>query len=883
MPKYESGRTRLSSIMEDDKQAADKRKSSAGNKKQSVAQTTAAPRIKPAPVAAGAKRFTGFSGIAGFFRYAKEFAGYLFDTLFRRSRKFQVLLAAVCAGVIIAFIFILRADFKNVKALAVFKPDVTTRIYDKNDVLIAELFKQKREPVALDKVPKDLINAFIAIEDNKFYTHHGVNPRGILRAFFVNLMAGGVKQGGSTITQQLAKILLTTRERSIVRKIKEACIAVMMEMSYSKDEIMQLYLNQIFLGHGAYGVESAAKLYFEKDIWNCTLAECALIASLPSAPNRFSPIRHPEESMQRHKVVLAKMVELGFITVKQAEDAYGGFWPDYLVRISGMEPGITAWNARVNEAPWFTEYIRRKLIQTYGEETVYSKGLSVYTTLDITKQKSAQKALWEALEKQTKISGRLAFKNDDIFMERFYDEISVVSDLFDINSMSRRGSLENEKFNSFFRSELAEEFEGINFLTGLNNAGELMDAYKSTFSDDKELQGVEGALVSINHTNGYIEAMVGGSPFTSINQLNRVMQSRRQPGSSIKPLLYAAAIESREFTPATTVLDSPIVYLDNEGGSWVPENYEGDFKGLVPLRKALSLSINVVSVRIAEKIGIDAVIKYYAKLLKMNGADAKKRIHRNFSIALGSIEVSPFELTRAFAIIANGGKDVIPFSIRYIKDRDGNVIENQEEDVNKQLAEERKNGKIQIIRPDTAQVMISLMRSVVEHGTGLNARADSAAAGKTGTSNNWKDAWFVGFTPQLTTGLWVGYDKLGLSLGRGQTGGVVCAPVWGRYTRAVNRGGTFPTYAGLSGASVCAKTGFLPSRDCSDVISEVFIPGTVPTKTCSACVSQRVSSELPKEGPKKNIFREQKEDVMNSLYEDKADFVSDDVGDELLR
>lgn len=861
MPKYESGRTRLTSFIE--KKAENKSAGERGTKAKG----------------AGPKSAAGL-------RYAFEFAEYLFDRLFRKSNAFKFIFAAACAGFIAAFIFILTSDFKKVKALAVFKPDVTTRIYDKNDVLIAELFKEKREPVKLEKIPKNLINAFTAAEDNEFYSHHGVNPKSILRAFFVNLMAGGVKQGGSTITQQLSKILLTSRERSIFRKMKEACIAVMMEFSYSKEEIMELYLNQIFLGHGAYGVESAAKLYFGKHVWECSLAECALLASLPSAPNLLSPIRHPENSMQRHKIVLAKMVEAGHISVKQAEEAYLSFWPDYLSYISGIEPTVTAWSSRVNEAPWFTEYIRRNLIKKYGEDTVYNEGLRVYTTLDLNKQKAGQKALWEALGRQTKVSGRLAFKNDDVFIDRFYDEVSLIFDIFDINGFTRKGSMENERINSLFRSELAEEIEGLNLLAGIDGLGAFMDSYKSTFSDDKELQAVEGALLSINHTNGYIEAMIGGSPFTSINQLNRAMQSKRQSGSAIKPLLYSAAIESREFTAATPVLDSPIVYLDNEGGSWVPENYEGDYQGLIPLRKALALSINVISVRIAEKLGIETVIKYYAKLLKIGEADMGKRIPRNFSIALGSLEVSPFELTRAYAIFANGGRDVIPFSVRYIKDRDGNLLENPEEEIRKRLEQKKKDGSIQVIKPETAQVMISLLKTVVEHGTGSRASSGTAAAGKTGTSNNWKDAWFVGFIPNLTTGIWIGYDKLGLSLGQGQTGGTVCAPVWGNYMRKAAEGSApkaFPAYAELASAAVCARTGFLPSRSCTEVVREIFIPGTVPEKVCSACIAVREGSELPKKGPRENILREQKRDVLNSLKKDNTDFISGDVGDELLQ
>jgi penicillin-binding protein 1A len=707
-----------------------------------------------------------------------------------------------------------------------------------------------------------------------------------VRAFFVNIMAGGIRQGGSTITQQLSKILLTSRERNIFRKIKEAFIALMMEATYSKEEILQFYLNQIFLGHGSYGVESAAQFYFEKHIWNCSLAECALLASLPSAPNLLSPIKHTKASIQRHRIVLAKMVEMGFITIEQAEEAYLKFWPDYLAKISEMAPTASAWNSRVDRAPWFTEFIRRKLIARYGEEAVYNRGLLVYTTLDVNKQRAAERAMYSALERQTVTSSQLAFRNEDFFMDNFSEELELLSGLFSISGFAKTGSREADKGSGAFRNDIVEELEGLNYLTGLDSVGNFIDDFKSSYMEDRQLQKVEGALISINHQNGYIEAMVGGSPFTSINQLNRTMQSRRQPGSSIKPLLYAAAFESGDFTPATALLDSPIVYLDNEGGDWIPENYEGEYNGLVRLRKALALSINVVSIRIADKLGIDYVRRYYGRFLKLNASEIKERIPRNFSIALGSVEVSPFELTRAYAIIANGGKDVVPFSIRYVKDRDGKVLENQEDETRKILEKEAADGTIQIIKPETAQLMISVLRGVVEGGTGGSAACGRPAAGKTGTTNAWKDAWFVGFVPQLTTGIWIGYDRMGMSLGIGQAGGSVAAPAWGEYMRnAMSNEAVidFPVYAGLSQKDICARSGLLPSSDCKSTLSEVFMPGTEPGRECETCKNIEYNVAVPKKGPRDNISRDQKQNVLKSLKRNSGESIINDIGDQLLK
>lgn len=805
-------------------------------------------------------------------------------------KNYRATIIGLFTGMIIAFVIILIIDFNRVQDLATYQPDITTKIYDKNNILISELFREKREIVPFEKMPKNLVNAFVAIEDNEFYDHWGVNPRGIVRAFFVNLFAGGIKQGGSTITQQLAKILLTSRERSLYRKAKEACIALMIEAKFSKEEILKLYLNQIFLGHGAYGVQSASKLYFQKDVWDLNLAECALLATLPSAPNLLSPIKYPKSSIARHKIVLGKMVEMGYITVDEAEKAFINFWPDYLYKIGDIPPTITTFSSRVDRAPWFTEYIRRELVKKYGEETVFSEGLSVYTTLDVNKQMAGQRILKAALDRQSAVSGSLSFKNDTFMIENFSDEVSLISYITNFKDIAKKGSAETSRLNSLLRANVIEELEALNFLAGLDTVSNFIDRYKTTYADDREQQRVEGCIISINQQNGYIEAMIGGGEFSSINQLNRTMQSKRQPGSSIKPLLYTAAIESGKFTAATSVLDSPIVYLDTEGGDWLPENYEGEYYGFVRLRRALEKSINVISIRIADTIGIDMVMNYYAKLLKMNDSEKRARIPRNLSIALGSIEVSPYELTRAYAILANGGREVIPFAIRHIKNRKGEIIENREAEINSILEEKRQNGTIQIVKPETAQVIISMMRSVITSGTAKAASIGRPVAGKTGTTNNWKDAWFVGFSANMTTGLWIGYDKLGLSLGIGQTAGGIAAPVWGEYMREALKNDPvldFPVYAPLETMKVCANSGMLPGPKCASTIDEIFAPAFVPDRECDVCSGMKSVLPMATTTPDENIVQGQKKTIMNNINNNnksgKKESIINSIGNELLQ
>ena len=329
-----------------------------------------------------------------------------------------------------------------------------------------------------------------------------------------------------------------------------------------------------------------------------------------------------------------------------------------------------------------------------------------------------------------------------------------------------------------------------------------------------------------------------------------------------------------------------MLFRSTEGGDWLPENYEGEYYGFVRLRRALEKSINVISIRIADTLGMDTVMSYYAKLLKMNDSEKKARIPRNLSIALGSIEVSPYELTRAYAIIANGGQDVIPFAIRYIENRNREVIENREQEINSILEEKRKNGTIQIIRPDTAQVLISMMRSVITSGTARAASIGRPAAGKTGTTNNWKDAWFIGFTANLTTGLWIGYDKMGLSLGIGQAAAGIAAPVWGNYMREALKNDPvldFPTYAPLAVMKVCANSGLLPGPRCAEAVDEVFVPGTVPDRECDICTGLKSNVPIASKAPDENIVKGQKDKIMKNIRDGKKDSIINNIGNDLLR
>lgn len=834
---------------------------------------------------------SGFKGFhfdgVGFIQRVIGFLTDIFHTVRTRYTEFYTVIGIVAGALFLGFIIMLGVDFYQVRQLADFQPNVTTQILDQNGELVSELFWQKREVVPFDKIPKDLVNAVVSMEDNEFYDHWGVNPKGIVRALFINIMSGRVKQGGSTITQQTAKILLTNQKRNIFRKVKEACIALMLEASYSKEKILELYLNQIFLGHGAYGVQTASKIYFEKNVWELNTAQCALLATLPSAPNLLSPIKYPERSMRAHRIALAKMVDQGYLKTKDAENAYLNFWPDYLKYINDIPPTMTAASERIDHAPWFTEYIRRKIVEKYGEDMVFNKGLIVYTTLDLKKQLAAEKIIGPSLKRQSYVSSSLSFKNEDMVTETMAPIVDAFTLLCDIDPYGGKTTLLEKKTNDYFQDNVLDSMESLNYIVGCDPVGDFMADYRRKFQEDKEFQNVEGALITINHRNGYIEAMIGGSGFTSFNQLNRAVQARRQTGSSIKPLLYSAAFDVKKFTPATAVLDSPIVFLDNDGGEWTPENYEGDYEGLVRLRVALAKSINSVSIRIAEKIGIQTVLDYYAKFLHFNDNEKKTRMQRNLSIALGSVEVSPFELCRAYGIIARGGQDFIPYAIRKVTDIRGNVLDEPEKDVLKQMAAMKSKGYGQVIKPETAQAMISMLQSVVSSGTAGAAAIGRPVGGKTGTTNSWRDAWFVGFTPEVTTCLWIGYDKLGMSLGIGQTGGGVAAPIWGQYMRLAMEGtpvSSFPVYGGLQSAEVCERSGLKPSAECKSIITEVFVPGTVPEEECELCKGGdgALPEELKRKGPKDDVVKKQREQILENIRSKKSSSVIDNVGGDLL-
>jgi penicillin-binding protein 1A len=649
-----------------------------------------------------------------------------------------VLLFAL-AGVIMGILYAQLRELPDITNLNEFKPSEATRIYDINGDLISQLALEQRTIVPLEKIPLNLQNAVISIEDERFYKHWGIDLIGVTRAFITNILHHGESiQGGSTITQQLARNLFLTPEKRIIRKIKEALLAVQIEKNYSKKQILEMYLNQINFGEGAYGCESASRFYFGKHIEDLTLPECAMLAGLPKAPTHYDPYRFPLEALQRRNTVLNAMASTGVITLQEATEAKNS--PIELKRIE------------VQNAPYFIEYIADQLQARYGSNAVYKGGLSVYTTLDLKLQDAGQKALQRGVA------------NDEII------------------------------------------------------------AQKTRQTNIPVPQPIQGALLAIDPHSGAIRAMVGGIDYRK-SVFNRAIQAHRQPGSAFKPIIYAAAIENG-FTMADVFLDSPVVYPDpTTGKTWRPLNFSGKFRGPTTLHTALMYSINVVTIKLLEKLGVQAAVNMAHRL----GISTPIK-NPNYSLGLGTYEVTLAEMVEAFSVFANQGIRVEPFGILTVKDGSGKILEN-----NAPVGQE-------VLDPQTAYIMVNTMKDVIDRGTGRVIRKMGftyPAAGKTGTTNDNVDAWFIGFTPDLTCGVWVGYDER-QSLGKKQTGGEAAAPIWAEFMKAATEGKPvkdFPTPQNFDTEfvkkKICLDSGLLASVYCPHTQDEIFKKETAPTKICN--------------------------------------------------
>lgn len=772
----------------------------------------------------------------------------------RRLLALIIVLAALTIVAISAIYLFLAPDLPDTTTLNDTQLQVPLRIFSAEGSLMAEFGEKRRIPLEHDEIPEQLIQAVLASEDARFFEHHGVDYKGLLRAVY-SLATTGVKaQGGSTITMQVARNFFLTREKTYLRKLNEIILSLQIEQSLSKNEILTLYLNKIYLGNRAYGVGAAANVYYGKSIQELNLPQFAMIAGLPKAPSAFNPLANPERALLRRDYVLRRMWEVGYISQQ-----------DYLTAIQA--PITASYHSRGIEvyAPYVAEIIRTQLIEQYGEE-VYDIGLNVYTTIKAKHQQAANKALQSALLDYDKRHGyrgvlkHISFDetpNQEIF-EKALTAFETIGPLtpgivtsVDANSaevyIKSLGIIELKLVTMTWASkQLSTNSRGKTprKVTDVLSVGDII-----LLTQDKESQWslaqlpqVEGALIAVSPQDGAITALNGGFEYFQ-NKFNRVTQSRRQPGSGFKPFIYSAALE-KGYTAASIINDAPVVLddasLENE---WRPQNYSQKFYGPTRLREGLIHSRNLVSIRLLRDITPDFAIEYAGRF----GFDTEQMPH-NLSLALGSGSAAPWDMARAYSAIANGGYRIEPYVIQRIEDADGKILmQSQPATVcetclitNDGQEPEANNDSLalkpaeRIMTPQNNYIMNSMMRDVVHYGTGRKALTlgRNDLAGKTGTTNNQVDAWFNGFHPELVTISWVGFDSP-KTLGHYETGGRAALPMWIDFMRvALDDVPESPLIepVGMITVKIDPYTGLLAGPDSRDAIDETFRTEDVPTQ-----------------------------------------------------
>ncbi len=878
------------------------------------------------------------------------------------------ILGLLAAGGGFAYLESIRSSLPKMITVQDYEPLLVSQVYDHNEKKIGEFFRERRVLIPYEKMPEKLVQAFVAAEDHEFFQHSGINLQAIFRAAMANLRAGRTVQGGSTITQQVAKTLLLTPERTLIRKVKDALLAIEIEKNLSKEEIIYLYLNQIYLGNGAYGVGMASEIYFRKPLDKLTLAEMAMLAGLPTAPSEYSPVYKPKKAKERQVYVLSRMNDVGTISEEEMKAA--------------VETPIKVYLRENYEdfAPHFLETVRLLLISKLGESVVLDKGIKIYTSLDLDLQQAAQASVvtgLKSLDKRQGYRGALgAVEGEEDLNQFLADEkkallgdltpertilangefaeitaslpensslklprymkleqnvrgvVEAVDDnlgLVYVRVPDSRGVIDMEsmtwarKPNADIRADLdplkkpsaalkkgdiiltkvvAESFVSTRLEAKLKKDAKLkapdLTVYLQLELDQDPL--VEGSLISFNQRTEEVLAMVGGYKFIhKKNEFNRTIQAARQTGSAFKAIIYASALD-KGYTPASAIMDAPLVYeqqIEDEEGQedvkiWKPSNHGRNFGGDILMRNALVQSLNVPTVKIVEDIGVPWAAEYARRL------GVFSNLNMDFTLALGSSSVTLYEMTKAFSHFGRLGKRIRPIIITKVEDRNGKVLltdvsldtrfekeiapideqfkvkrekymtemkenagakaeatavaegsptsgeltnsaKSKKKHIEEYLFSDTENDE-QLIRPQTAYVMTSMLKGVIEDGMGTGVRARALGrecAGKTGSTNGYYDAWFIGYTPQISTGVWVGFDREA-SIGKGEVGGRAALPIWLEYMKSAHEGlpqVTFPVPDGIVFANVDRETGKVANSGSKNVVRLAFVEGTEPSLT----------------------------------------------------
>jgi penicillin-binding protein 1A len=792
-------------------------------------------------------------------------------TVLSGSLRVFKLILSLLAGIIlfstvafVAIYFYFARGLPDIRSIEDYNPPIISQVFADDGTVVGEFWTECRIFLPYEKIPKKIIGAFVASEDARFFEHKGVDMRSIIRAFIANLKAGEITQGGSTITQQITRSLLLTPERTVTRKIKEAILATRIERALNKEQILTLYLNQIFLGNRSYGIAAAARNYFHKTVDEMNLSEIALIAGMPSAPSLFSPINNPDEAKIRQRHVLNRMLDENLITEEEMQSALNQRLKIY---VAGTDKDFAP-----AEAKYFVEYVRKLIKDKYGDDVLYGKGLKIYTTLDIEKQRAAYRALRDGVEKITRRQGwtgpidHVAVTDMYTRAEKIKDEILKQQQGGEISWPPEKTAappetilFDKDKYYDAivtgFRGKdtlvIVGNFQGIvpynrlkwarpfasnrynyddgTFVSDPKNILKIGDVINVKYVEGNEFSlyqypKVQGAIFSLNPHTGGVVAMIGGYDFSK-SEFNRAVQALRQPGSSIKPYVYAAALD-KGYTYNTIINDEPVQYVVGRHKVWSPKNYGGGHKGPTPFINCIKFSRNVPTVKILADIGPHYVTAYQRKM------GITTPIDKYLSMALGANVVTLAEMVAAYTTFLNNGLYREPFYITKIVDSKGNVLEEKklneikgetedkitelrrprdpkEVELNIELFEKNKqwiekDGLVlsepeiktlygnsipegHVITPQTAYLMVRLLREVVTGGTGTRVNAlGKPVAGKTGTTNDETDTWFIGFVPDLSAGVWIGFDEIE-PIGRGETGGRTSAPIFLEYMKEATK------------------------------------------------------------------------------------------------
>ncbi|MCG8454066.1 MAG: PBP1A family penicillin-binding protein [Spirochaetales bacterium] len=755
----------------------------------------------------------------------------------------SLIITAAALGAALGWSLAVNRNTQNMDELIANRPAIPSRVLDINGDLITEFFSdEKRDLIPITSLPEVQIQALLTREDAPFFEHTGISIVGLLRATFRSAIYAitkqGSLQGASTLTMQLAGRRHADRsDISVSRKLREIWWAYQLERRFTKQEILEQYLNSVYFGHNTYGVEAASQFFMGHSATENSAAESVMLAIQLAGSGLYSPIIKPDVARARQREILNQMVDAGYITMNEADSSFDEYWNNY---DWSRSPTDSPYFDRLanDKAPYFSEYIRSEVEQyLFGQQDIYRDGFTIHTTLNLEYQKAANDQIQAGLPVWNAKYRNERSEKDNYALENLIDTVDMLSLAFDIPGIRVADALQTRRAKAYMQNDLNPVMDMMSLAFGLQPLKSLANISYNEAKSTVKKNNVETALITLDNETGYILAMVGGSEFNRNNQFNRAMNANVMPGSAFKPLYYSAGISSGMFTPSSRILDGPREFISPDGTPYTPTNYNGRWNGYVLLRNALARSLNIPALVVLETIGFDAAIERSASLLGITDPqDVAKTFERVYPLALGIISVPPIRLARAYATLANRGRAVEPFAIRYIEDRDGNVIVNPE----RELRASQEKRDMQVLSPQAAYVMTDMLQSTVQYGTLRYARVrvdgfdGMPMAGKTGTTQNWTDAWTVGYSPYVTTVMWIGFDQRGNSLGKGQTGATSTGPYWAQYMKNIHANLAripFPEpETGIVRVDIDRHTGMLPEADTPEnqIREEVFIAGTQP-------------------------------------------------------